>query len=114
MPIQRVFEYFIEINIPVADNKNNRIVNLMSLSTILTLLIFSGIRKSAAINKAQVSKSSLISNFCLIINKFKDVDSGECNYDPGGYFIINGSEKVLISQDRMIENIIVRIENNDL
>ena len=28
----------------------------------------------------------------------------ECRYDFGGYFIINGSEKVLISQDRINEN----------
>jgi DNA-directed RNA polymerase II subunit RPB2 len=28
----------------------------------------------------------------------------ECDYDPGGYFIVNGSEKVVISQDRMVEN----------
>ena len=28
----------------------------------------------------------------------------ECRYDYGGYFIINGSEKVLISQDRINEN----------
>ena len=28
----------------------------------------------------------------------------ECRYDPGGYFIINGNEKVIISQDRIAEN----------
>ena len=30
----------------------------------------------------------------------------ECKYDEGGYFIINGSEKVVISQERVAENII--------
>lgn len=29
---------------------------------------------------------------------------GECHYDMGGYFIINGSEKVLIAQERMATN----------
>jgi DNA-directed RNA polymerase II subunit RPB2 len=29
---------------------------------------------------------------------------GECQYDQGGYFIVNGSEKVLISQERVAEN----------
>ncbi|KAJ3181120.1 DNA-dependent RNA polymerase II [Gaertneriomyces sp. JEL0708] len=29
---------------------------------------------------------------------------GECPYDQGGYFVINGSEKVLIAQERMATN----------
>lgn len=28
----------------------------------------------------------------------------ECRYDPGGYFIVSGNEKVVISQDRISEN----------
>ena len=28
----------------------------------------------------------------------------ECRYDPGGYFIVNGNEKVVICQDRISEN----------
>ena len=28
----------------------------------------------------------------------------ECRYDEGGYFVINGSEKVIVSQDRIAEN----------
>lgn len=31
-------------------------------------------------------------------------DNHECRYDLGGYFIINGNEKVVISQDRISEN----------
>jgi DNA-directed RNA polymerase II subunit RPB2 len=31
-------------------------------------------------------------------------DKRECEYDPGGYFIVNGSEKVIICQDKMGEN----------
>ena len=29
---------------------------------------------------------------------------GECEYDQGGYFIVNGGEKVLLSQERVAEN----------
>ena len=29
---------------------------------------------------------------------------GECQYDQGGYFIVNGTEKVLIAQERMANN----------
>lgn len=32
------------------------------------------------------------------------IKKGECYKDPGGYFIINGIEKVLMSQDRMAHN----------
>ena len=30
--------------------------------------------------------------------------TGECRYDPGGYFIINGSEKTILGQERTAEN----------
>jgi DNA-directed RNA polymerase II subunit RPB2 len=31
-------------------------------------------------------------------------DVGECPYDQGGYFIVNGGEKVLIAQEKMCQN----------
>lgn len=34
------------------------------------------------------------------------VKIGECEYDVGGYFIVNGSEKVIIAQERMASNTI--------
>lgn len=48
----------------------------------------------------------LKSKFCLLNNlSEKDqVELGECPFDQGGYFIINGSEKVLIGQERMATN----------
>jgi len=45
----------------------------------------------------------LRSKWCSLITR-KEIDKNECSYDPGGYFIINGNEKVIISQDRMVEN----------
>lgn len=45
----------------------------------------------------------LRSKYCNL-NKYRGVDKYECEYDPGGYFIVNGSEKIVISQDKMIEN----------
>lgn len=43
------------------------------------------------------------------ITEAADVDRikhGECIYDEGGYFIVNGGEKVLISQEKMAHNIV--------
>ncbi|TFK30881.1 DNA-dependent RNA polymerase II second largest subunit [Coprinopsis marcescibilis] len=48
----------------------------------------------------------LRSSFC-ILHGLRDsdlYDLNECPYDSGGYFIINGSEKVLIAQERMATN----------
>jgi DNA-directed RNA polymerase III subunit RPC2 len=35
----------------------------------------------------------------------------ECPYDPRGYFVINGTEKVILIQEQMIENRIL-VERN--
>jgi len=48
----------------------------------------------------------LKSNIC-VLNQYKHVDNshtGECKYDAGGYFIINGSEKTVLAQERAAEN----------
>ena len=48
----------------------------------------------------------LRSTYCLL-NGMTDRDLtelNECPLDPGGYFIINGSEKVLIAQEKMAAN----------
>ena len=34
----------------------------------------------------------------------KDDDTQECAYDPGGYFIVNGRERTLICQERILTN----------
>jgi len=46
----------------------------------------------------------LKSTFCYLSRDQSPVDMGECEYDQGGYFIINGSEKVLVAQERMANN----------
>jgi DNA-directed RNA polymerase II subunit RPB2 len=43
------------------------------------------------------------SKYCSL-NIIKDNKHRECKFDPGGYFIVNGSEKVVISLERMCDN----------
>lgn len=43
------------------------------------------------------------SNYCNL-NIHKNVDKNECKYDPGGYFIVNGSERVVIPLERARDN----------
>ena len=50
------------------------------------------------------------SKFCHLsaLSKHQIVnDAKECRYDQGGYFIINGNEKVLVAQERMAYNIVL-------
>jgi DNA-directed RNA polymerase II subunit RPB2 len=44
----------------------------------------------------------LKSKYCSTTIK-KDIH-GECRYDPGGYFLINGQEKIVMSIEKMAEN----------
>ena len=58
--------------------------------------------------KIQIGKIPIMlrSSICLL-NQYKHINeqvSGECKVDPGGYFIINGSEKTVLGQERAAEN----------
>lgn len=50
------------------------------------------------------------SRYCVLTTTGKDTD--ECRYGYGGYFIINGNEKVIICQDRIAENMTYVFINN--
>ena len=43
------------------------------------------------------------SKYCML-SKDKDKNKTECEFDKGGYFIINGNDKVVILQERMCDN----------
>lgn len=45
----------------------------------------------------------LRSKYCNLVIKKKYINN-ECRYDPGGYFIVNGAEKVIMPPERMIDN----------
>jgi DNA-directed RNA polymerase II subunit RPB2 len=43
------------------------------------------------------------SKFCNLVNK-SSKNNEECKYDPGAYYIVNGSEKLVLSLERMVDN----------
>lgn len=53
------------------------------------------------------------SEFCVLNeSRRKGKKDDECLYDMGGYFIINGNEKVIVGQEKMAENKVYVFENN--
>jgi DNA-directed RNA polymerase II subunit RPB2 len=54
------------------------------------------------------------SKYCILkkYDYYTNSDFKECEYDKGGYFIINGSEKVVVAQERIAENKIYAFKNN--
>jgi len=60
------------------------------------------------LHKIHIGKLPIMlkSSIC-VLNQYKHVENthtGECKYDAGGYFIINGSEKTVLGQERAAEN----------
>lgn len=49
----------------------------------------------------------MLKSSTCILNQYSHInnaETGECAYDAGGYFIINGSEKTVLGQERAAEN----------
>ena len=61
-------------------------------------------------NKIMLGKIPIMlrSKYCSLYNLSDDdlYELKECPLDPGGYFVINGSEKVIIAQEKMAANIV--------
>uniref|UniRef100_A0A7E4UL11 DNA-directed RNA polymerase subunit beta n=1 Tax=Panagrellus redivivus TaxID=6233 RepID=A0A7E4UL11_PANRE len=69
---------------------------------------YNGESRSTKFEKAYVGKIPVMlrSSYCMLANMSdRDLSElNECPLDPGGYFVINGSEKVLIAQEKMATN----------
>ena len=57
----------------------------------------------------------LQSKICALNNSTKEMKKqmGECPHDQGGYFVIDGQEKVIVSHERKAENKLYIVESND-
>jgi len=69
------------------------------------------------VNNVYIGKIPIMvrSKACVLyqIPGLGEEDNNECRYDYGGYFIINGNEKVLICQDRINENTTLVFQPNN-
>ena len=74
-------------------------------------------RKEHKYDKVFIGKIPIMlrSTYCLLSNlSDRDLtELNECPLDPGGYFIINGSEKVLIAQEKMATNTVYVFQLRD-
>ena len=64
--------------------------------------------KYKSLKKIHIGKMPIMlkSSIC-VLNQYNHLNAnktGECRFDAGGYFIINGSEKTIIPQERAAEN----------
>ena len=84
---------FVDIKITFLDKKGDQL-NIIE-------------KKEKQLNKIMIGKIPIMvkSNYCVLDHERHNLSYyGECEHDFGGYFIINGSEKVLVCQERQAEN----------
>ena len=64
--------------------------------------------KYTKLNKIHIGKLPIMLKSAIcVLKQYKHLNDniiGECKYDTGGYFIINGSEKTVLGQERAAEN----------
>ena len=87
----------IDVNIKILKRTG---VNLQSVETIYKKLPRINIGKMPIMLKSSICVLTQYSHL-------KSDITGECWMDPGGYFIINGSEKTCIAQERAAENTVM-------
>lgn len=102
-----------------ADARNRNFTYVSALSATLVITIKSLNMETnqyntevKRMNNVSLGKLPIMvrSKYCILHNN--PSIPGECRYDYGGYFIVNGNEKVVISQDRIAENKTYVFTNN--
>jgi len=74
-------------------------------------------KKSVTLDKIYLGRLPIMlqSDLCILSTLNKDVrfNMGECRNDYGGYFIIDGKEKVIISQEKFADNLLYIKKNKE-
>ena len=94
----------IDLNIKIIVRTGNELENIENLNKIIP--------------KVYIGKIPIMLKSCICVlnyyNHMSPHETGECKMDPGGYFIINGSEKTILGQERAAENIIYCFDVNKI
>ena len=93
----RNYTYSLSINVDVK-------VQITTKTDGLTVVNNTKIIKDVLLGKIPIVVKS---KYCVSLNN----PLNECQFDPGGYVIINGNEKVLIAQEKIAPNIIQVFKN---
>ena len=70
-------------------------------------------------NIGDVEKETPVANIPIMVKSafcsthIKKNLKGECRIDPGGYFIVNGAEKIVMSMEKMVDNKILVFTKKD-
>jgi len=92
------------------ETRNRNLTYHSSLSCDITVRTIKNGEEVVKVSKEQLGFIPIMvrSKFCLLYNKTEKeaAELGECIYDEGGYFIVNGNEKAIIAQERMPNNIV--------
>jgi DNA-directed RNA polymerase II subunit RPB2 len=93
----------------------------MTLDLNITYIILKGEkleieeRKNIVLHKIQFGKIPIMLKSCIcVLNQYNFLNNDsidECKMDPGGYFIINGSEKTCLGQEKAADNKIYVFKN---
>ena len=74
-------------------------------------------KRNVKLTKIQFGKIPIMLKSCIcILNQYNFLNTDcidECKMDPGGYFIINGSEKTCLGQEKAADNKIYVFKNKD-
>ena len=91
------------------------------LADINTCYVKMSEEKEVEISDYKIYRKKCIAKIPIMVNSLKctlydmtekgKIEAGECQYDHGGYFIIRGKERVLVSQERMNYNDIYCFES---
>ena len=69
-------------------------------------------------NVGDIEKETSIANIPIMVKSkycstnIKQDLKNECRFDPGGYFIVNGAEKIVMSMEKMVDNKILVFTNS--